>query len=138
MSNINKTLYGDHVVDSVAYAGGNIELIELYLSGEPIEFTRDYPDSTARYETVTPYSGDPTDIHRVSNKHYTFRVKSEVVITKAYMHYDGIEELVQEGNFNMKDPNNMLFDNNYAMNEHLEMTFEDGKLVKVEIKERSY
>jgi hypothetical protein len=124
MSNNSKTLYN----------GGNIKLIELYLSGEPIEFTRDYPDSTARYETVTPHNGKPNDIYRVSNTLYTFRVKSEPVITKAYMHYDGIEEAIQDGNFNMKDPNNMLFDNNFSMNEHLEMTFEDGKLVKVEMK----
>jgi len=70
--------------------------------------------------------------------HRQYRVKPQPKITKAYMHYDGIEEEVQKGSFNYKDPRNVLFDNNYKMNEHLEMTFEDGKLTKVEMKEATY
>jgi hypothetical protein len=74
----------------------------------------------------------------IKNPHWfnclEYRIKPQPVITKAYMHYDGIEELVQEGGFTYKDPQNLLFDSNNHMKEHLEMTFEDGKLTKVEMK----
>ena len=75
-----------------------------------------------------------TAINPLWDKNRQYRVKPQPKITKAYMHYDGIEEEVQKGSFNYKDPRNVLFDSNHGMNEHLEMTFEDGKLIKVEMK----
>jgi hypothetical protein len=63
-----------------------------------------------------------------------YRIKPEPVIVKAYMHYDGLEELIKERNFHCKDPQHMLFESNYCMLEHLEFTFTDNKLTKVEMK----
>jgi len=50
------------------------------------------------------------------------------------MHYDGLEELIEGGAFDCKGIPHMLFDNNYKMQEHLELTFTDNKLTKVELK----
>jgi hypothetical protein len=72
------------------------------------------------------------------DKNRQYRVKPQPKVTKVYMHYDGIEELVQSGRFNYQDPQNLLYDNNYKMSNHLEMTFEDGKLTKVEMKGTTY
>jgi hypothetical protein len=102
------------------------ELIIAWANGAEIEVRSDDRDTWADIKEPRWF------------KCLQYRIKPQPVITKAYMHYDGIEEAVQDGNFNMKDPNNMLFNNNYSMNDHLEMTFEDGKLVKVEMKEGSY
>lgn len=67
------------------YKGGDINLIEKYIEGVPIE----YHDFTAvhqagdirEWKVVTPYS-EPADIHRVSNKNYTFREKQ---VAKQYV-----------------------------------------------------
>lgn len=67
------------------YKGGDIKLIEKYIEGVPIE----YHDFTAvhqagdirEWKVVTPYS-KPSDIHRVSNKNYTFREKQ---VAKQYV-----------------------------------------------------
>jgi hypothetical protein len=65
---------------------------------------------------------------------FEYRIKPQPKIVKAYMHYDGLEELIEEENFNTKDIPHMLFDNNYNMQEHLELTFTNNKLTKVEMK----
>jgi hypothetical protein len=54
---------------------------------------------------------------------------------KLYMHYDDLEGMVQEGKYLYKSSSNMLFDNNENMFEHLELTFTDGKLTNVEMKD---
>jgi hypothetical protein len=63
-----------------------------------------------------------------------YRIKPQPVITKAYMHYDGLEELIQEGSFNCKDIPHAVFNSNTNMKEHIEFTFTDNKLTKVEMK----
>jgi hypothetical protein len=112
------------------YAGNTPELIELYLENQPIQWL----SKGKGWVDIPPYE-KPSDIYRVSNKNYTFRLKPEKVITKAYMHYDDIEKLVQKGDFNQTHINQYLFSSNYAMNKHLEMTFTNGKLTKVEMKD---
>jgi hypothetical protein len=64
-----------------------------------------------------------------------YRIKPQPVITKAYMHYDHIEGLVEQGDFNGKTLDLSLFDNNRNMAKHLELTFTDNKLTKVELKD---
>jgi hypothetical protein len=64
-----------------------------------------------------------------------YRIKPQPVITKAYMHYGNIEELVKQGDFNGGTPYQSLFDNNRNMAKHLELTFTDNKLTKVELKD---
>jgi hypothetical protein len=63
-----------------------------------------------------------------------YRIKPQPVITKAYMHYDHIEELVKQGGFNGRQ-HLSLFYNNRNMAKHLELTFTDNKLTKVELKD---
>jgi hypothetical protein len=65
---------------------------------------------------------------------YRYRIKPQPVITKAYMHYDHIEELVKQGGFNGRQ-HLSLFYNNRNMAKHLELTFTDNKLTKVELKD---
>ncbi len=121
MSNVNQGIY----------LGSDIALVSLFIAGEQLQFAK-YEGDT--FQDIPYYNGEPDDIYRVSNKRYMFRVKPTQTITKAYMHYDSIEELVQEGNFQFKGIDNCLFENNIRMKEHLEMTFLDGKLVEVAIK----
>jgi hypothetical protein len=114
------------------YEGSDIALVSLFISGESIQYAK-YEGDT--FQDIPKYNGEPDDIYRVSNKGYTFRVKPTTIITKAYMHYGGIEELVQEGNFEFRSIDNCLFERNCGMGEHLEFTFVNGKLTKVEMKE---
>ena len=110
------------------YKGNTPELYKLFLEGKQLQYQA-YPECP--WLNIPKYNGKPDDIHRVSNEEYYFR---EAVITKVYTHYDGMEEMVKNGNFYARYPNNMLFDNNAGMDEHLEFTFTNGKLTKVEMK----
>jgi hypothetical protein len=113
------------------YKGSDIALVSLFIAGEQLQYAM-YEGDT--FQDIPKYNGEPDDIYRVSNKVYTFRVKPTQTITKAYMHYFNIEELVQKGNFQFRGIDNCLFEDNCNMDEHLEMTFTDGKLTKVEMK----
>ena len=50
------------------------------------------------------------------------------------MHYNHMEELIKDGTFYLRNSDNIMFDNPKGMNEHLEFTFTNGKLTKVEMK----
>jgi hypothetical protein len=98
------------------------ECIKAWADGAEIEVRSDDKDT---WETKTM----PTWFNCLE-----YRIKPQPKIIKAYMHYDGLEELIKEGGFNCKDIPHMLFDNNFNMQEHLELTFTDNKLTKVEMK----
>ena len=117
---------------SKVYQGNTPELYELYINKEQLQFQKALWKD---WQDIPVWNGKPNDIYRVSNSNYRFRVKPKDVITKAYMHYDDIEMLVQDGNFDYKVPGNCLFGNNKDMDEHLEFTFTNGKLTKVEMKD---
>ena len=114
------------------YQGNTPELYELFLKGEQLQYSS---FNEGDWVDLPIYTGKPNDIYRVSAEFHRFRVKPKDVITKAYMHYDDIEMLVQDGNFDYKVPGNCLFGNNKDMDEHLEFTFTNGKLTKVEMKD---
>ena len=113
------------------YKGNTPELYELFIKGKQIQYN---PFNLGDWVDLPIYNGKPNDIYRVSGEYHTFRVKPKDVITKVYMHYDDMEEKVQSGNFYAKTPINVMFDSNYGMEEHLEFTFTNGKLTKVEMK----
>ena len=113
---------------SKMYQGNTPELYELFISGKQLQFQK---APWCSWEDIPIYNGKANDIYRVSNTSYMFRVKE---VVKMYMHYDSIEEMVQDGDFYQKTPNNIMFDSNKAMDEHLEFTFTNGKLTKVEMK----
>lgn len=54
---------------------------------------------------------------------------------KLYMHYDHLEEMVQENNYLYKSIEHILFDDGENMDKHLAFTLTDGKLTNVEIKD---
>jgi hypothetical protein len=51
------------------------------------------------------------------------------------MHYDHLEEMVQENNYLYKSIEHILFDDGENMDKHLAFTLTDGKLTNVEIKD---
>lgn len=101
------------------------ELIKAWADGAEIEY---------RHEICHAWN---TTLNPTWKEYTQYRIKPQPVITKAYMHYDGIEDLIKEGDFNNKDIPNVLWCNNNNMHEHLEFTFIDNKLTKVEIKKCS-
>ena len=117
---------------SIIYKGGDSDLIFEYLSGSQIQFRKNNDDN---WEDLTMTYKEASDVYRVSNVNYQFRVKPEEVITKVYMHYNSLESLVQKGDFYRKIPSNMMFDTPNNMQKHLEFTFTNGKLTSVEMKE---
>ena len=114
------------------YKGGDVALIQLYLEGKELQyktfFTENWINLTYKYK-------EPSDIYRVSNNTHTFRRKPQDVITKVYMHYGDMEKKVQAGQFYCQKHNHLMFDSPDGMNKHLEFTFTNGKLTKVEMKE---
>jgi hypothetical protein len=98
------------------------ELIKAWADGAEIE---------SRYDSTFPWRVcSPPQWYNDQE----YRIKPQPVITKAYMHYDGIEELIQKGDFSFKNQEHVLFDNNHHMMKHLEFTFTDNKLTSVEMK----
>ena len=114
------------------YQGNTPELYELFLKGEQLQYQQ---KRWKNWLNIPVWNGKPNDIYRVGNPNYLFRVKPQDVITKVYMHYNHMEELVQDGAFYLRQPDNIMFDNPKGMNEHLEFTFTNGKLTKVEMKD---
>lgn len=112
------------------YKGGDVTLIQMYLEGKELQYRTPSTDS---WVDITYKYKKPLDIYRVSNNLYTFREKPQV-ITKVYMHYDSMEELVQNGTFYLRQPENIMFTNPKGMSNYLEFTFTNGKLTKVEMK----
>ena len=112
------------------YRGNTPELYELFISGKQLQYQQ---NSEGKWRDIPEYNGKPNDVYRVGNPNYNFRVKPKDVITKVYMHYNSMEELVQNGAF-YRQPENIMFDNPRGMNNHLEFTFTNGKLTKVEMK----
>ena len=117
------------------YKGNTPELYELFISGKQLQYNR---FSQNNWVDIPVYKGKPEDIYRVSCEFHSFRVKPKDVITKVYMHYDDMEEKVQSGSFCRGIHKNMMFDNPKGMNEHLEFTFTNGKLTKVEMKDATH
>jgi hypothetical protein len=117
------------------YKGNTPELYELFLKHELLQYQKAPWED---WRDIPVWNGKPNDVYRVSNSSYLFRLKPKEIITKVYMHYNDMEEMVQENNFRLKTPNNMMFDNNNTMNKHLEFTFTNGKLTKVEMKDATY
>ena len=113
------------------YQGNTPELYELFVSGEQLQFQK---APWLEWKDIPIWNGEPNDIYRVSNNLYTFREKPQEVVTKVYMHYNSMEEMVQNNDFYMKIPINYMFDKPIGMNEHLEFTFINGKLTSVEMK----
>ena len=111
------------------YQGNTPELYELFLKGEQLQYQQ---KRWKNWLNIPVWNGKPNDIYRVGNPNYLFRVKPQDVITKVYMHYNHMEELVQDGTFYLRQPDNIMFDNPRGMNNHLEFTFTNGKLTKVE------
>ena len=114
------------------YKGNTPELYELFLKGEQLQYQQ---NSEGKWRDIPEYNGKPNDVYRVGNSNYNFRVKPKDVITKVYMHYNHMEQLVQDGTFYLRETDNIMFDNPKGMNEHLEFTFTNGKLTKVEMKD---
>ena len=114
------------------YKGNTPELYELFLKGEQLQYQQ---NSEGKWRDIPEYNGKPNDVYRVGNSNYNFRVKPKDVITKVYMHYNHMEELVQDNAFYLRHSDNMMFDNPKGMNNHLEFTFTNGKLTKVEMKD---
>ena len=113
------------------YNGNTPELYELFLEGEQLQYQQ---KPWSEWKDIPIWNNKPHDIYRVSNSSYMFRVKPKDVITKVYMHYNHMEQLVQDGTFYLRQPDNIMFDSPKGMNEHLEFTFTNGKLTKVEMK----
>ena len=113
------------------YEGNTPELYELFIKKEQLQFQK---APWMEWIDIPIWNGKPNDIYRVGNSSYMFRVKPKDVITKVYMHYNHMEELVQNGTFYLRQPDNIMFDNPRGMNNHLEFTFTNGKLTKVEMK----
>ena len=113
------------------YQGNTPELYELFIRGEQLQFRK---APWTDWEDIPVWDNNPNDVYRVSNSSYVFRVKPKEIITKVYMHYNHMEELVQDSTFYLKSSDNIMFDNPKGMNEHLEFTFTNGKLTKVEMK----
>lgn len=114
------------------YSGNTPGLYELFLKGEQLQYKH---CNEGNWVDIPKYKGKPDDIYRVAGEYHLFRVKPEEVITKAYMHYNTMEELIQKGDFHGRHPYNYLWGNNRDMVKHLEFTFTNGKLTKVEMKE---
>ena len=110
------------------YKGNTPELYKLFISGKQLQFQKTF---FAKWEDMPVYNGEADDIYRVSNTNYFFRVKD---VVKMYMHYDLIEAAVQNNNFDCNSPDNIMYNSNRAMSEHLEFTFTNGKLTSVELK----
>ena len=113
------------------YNGNTPELYKLFVEGKQLQFRH---HKNSNWVDIPKYNGESNDIYRVGNNFYQFREKPQDVITKVYMHYDDMEERVQSGIFNESMPTNLMFKNNKSMDEHLEFTFTNGKLTKVEMK----
>ena len=113
------------------YQGNTPELYALFIGGKQLQFQKapwlDWAD-------IPVWDGEPNDVYRVGNSSYIFRVKPKDVITKVYMHYNHMEKLVQDGTFYLRESDNIMFASQEGMNEHLEFTFTNGKLTKVEMK----
>ncbi len=67
-----------------------------------------------------------------------YRIKPQPVVQKMYMHYDDVERAISKGNYNYMDVPQKMFNRVEAMSNHLEFTFTDGKLTKVEMKHATY
>lgn len=113
------------------YQGNTPELYELFIRGEQLQFQK---APWLEWENIPVWNSEPNDIYRVANSCYMFRVKPKDVITRVYMHYNSMEELVQDNKFYLRKSENIMFDNPKGMNKHLEFTFTNGKLTKVEMK----
>ncbi len=113
------------------YPGNTPELYELFISGKQLQYQQ---TPWSEWRDIPIWNSKPNDIYRVGNSSYIFRVKPKDVITKVYMHYNHMEQLVQDGTFYLRQPDNIMFDNPKGMNEHLEFTFINGKLTSVEMK----
>ena len=114
------------------YPGNTPELYKLFISGKQLQYSQ---FGQSDWIDIPIYNGDLDDIYRVAGTYHTFRVKPKDVITKVYMHYNSMEEMVQNNDFYVKVPTNCMFDKPTGMNEHLEFTFTNGKLTKVEMKD---
>jgi hypothetical protein len=117
------------------FTGNTPELYELFIKKEQLQYKH---CGKGPWVDLPIYNGKSNDIYRVGGTYHLFRVKPKEIITKVYMHYDNMEEMVQENNFYGKTSQNMMFDNNKKMNKHLEFTFTNGKLTKVEMKDATY
>jgi hypothetical protein len=113
------------------YQGNTPKLYELFISGKQLQYSH---LNQSDWIDLPVYNGEPDDVHRVADTYRTFRVKPKDVITKVYMHYNHMEQLVQDGTFYLRQPDNIMFDSPKGMNEHLEFTFINGKLTSVEMK----
>ena len=114
------------------YQGNTPNLYCLILQGKQQQYKH---FGKGDWQNIPIYNGNPDDIYRVCNTGHVFRVKPEDVITKVYMHYDHMEELVQKEQFYLQPSTNLMFDSPKGMEKHLEFTFTNGKLTKVEMKD---
>lgn len=113
------------------YKGNTPELYVLFLKGEQLEYQH---LGKGEWVSIPKYNGKIKDIYRVSGDYHNFRVKPKDVIKKAYMHYDVLEKLVKERKFNGEPCPQAMWNEPRAMEEHLEFTFTNGKLTKIEMK----
>jgi len=93
------------------YKGFNTYIVKEYLKGNPIEFSSNQGKS---WDTVYRYE-EPSDVHRVSNEDYWFRVKQKETVK-----YLTIPE-VCSGSFIQEDHHN------------LEVTYINNQPVKVKL-----
>lgn len=64
---------------------------------------------------------------------HEYRIKPKPVITKRYFHVDNFEEKLNNDEYQVVG---ILRQDNYRMHTHIELTFTDGKVTAVELKNK--